>query len=108
MPPPEVVEQLREVDPRAELIYVGKGRWMLGTVRPHDNELHAQVVRAIGAYLLVLRLASMAAKSHVDGGPEVDLSRKGLAKLHYRLWFKRLQLQGFRKVYTFKPEEYGL
>lgn len=31
-PPGEVVLGLREIDPLAELVYVGKGRWLLGKV----------------------------------------------------------------------------
>lgn len=30
--PPEVVRAFREVDPRAELIYIGKGKWWVGLV----------------------------------------------------------------------------
>jgi hypothetical protein len=34
--PSQVVERLREVDPSAELIYLGLGCWVLGSVQPHD------------------------------------------------------------------------
>ena len=101
MPPPEVVAQLREVDPRAELIYVGKGRWMLGTVR-HDRELYVKAVRAVGAYLTVLTYAVAGAQSHVDGGPDLCLTRDNLKELNFRLWKKLLQLQGFKVVCTFR------
>lgn len=101
MPPPEVVAQLREVDPRAELIYVGKGRWMLGTVR-HDRLLYVKAVRAVGAYLTVLTYAVREAKSHVDGGPDLELTRANLKELNFRLWKKLLQLQGFKVVCTFR------
>ena len=101
MPPPEVVAQLREVDPRAELIYVGKGRWMLGTVR-HDRELYVKAVRAVGAYLTVLLHATPMAKSHVDGGPQLEINRKTLAELNFRLWKKLLQLRGFKVVCVFR------
>lgn len=32
--PPEVVRQLRVIDPAAELVYFGSGRWMLGRLVP--------------------------------------------------------------------------
>lgn len=34
--PPETVALLREIDPDAELVYLGKGIWLLGAVRPSD------------------------------------------------------------------------
>ena len=34
-PPDRVVEELRKIDPRAELVYFGHGRWLLGAVSPN-------------------------------------------------------------------------
>jgi len=34
-PPPALLAQLREIDPLAELIYVGEGEWWLGVVKPN-------------------------------------------------------------------------
>jgi hypothetical protein len=31
-----LLAQLREIDPRVELVYAGEGRWWLGGVRPND------------------------------------------------------------------------
>jgi hypothetical protein len=33
-PPRDVIERLREIDPQADLLYVGSGKWMLGVYRP--------------------------------------------------------------------------
>lgn len=35
-PPWDVVERLREIDPGADLLYIGEGRWMLGVYRPGE------------------------------------------------------------------------
>lgn len=103
-PPPEVVEGLRDVDPTAELVYVGKGRWMLGTVK-HDRERYKRAVRAIGAYLTVLNFAAPGGRSHVEGaGSDLELTPENRRQLMYRLWKKRLQLQGFRIVCVFRQE----
>lgn len=39
--PPEVVRGFREVDPRAELIYIGAGKWWVGLVYPDIPLIHA-------------------------------------------------------------------
>lgn len=39
--PPEVITQLRAIDPVTELVYVGKGRWWLGRVDPHTPAVEA-------------------------------------------------------------------
>lgn len=39
--PPEVVRGFREIDPRAELIYIGKGKWWLGLVNTDIPLVHA-------------------------------------------------------------------
>lgn len=36
-PPERVVRELRKVDPRAELVYFGEGRWLLGSVSPNPH-----------------------------------------------------------------------
>lgn len=104
LPPPEVVDGLREVDPTAELIYVGKGRWLLGSVQP-DRERRKLAVRAMAAYRTVLDHTAPAAGSHVEGaGTPLQLDAKTRAELRYRLWRKKLQLQGFRDITLFRQE----
>ena len=34
--PWDVLERLREIDPRADLLYVGEGKWLLGVYRPGE------------------------------------------------------------------------
>lgn len=33
-PSPELLHRLRQIDPRAEVVYVGQGRWWVGRVKP--------------------------------------------------------------------------
>jgi hypothetical protein len=35
-PPWDVLERLREIDPDADLLYIGEGRWILGVYRPGE------------------------------------------------------------------------
>ncbi len=41
--PDHVIQQLREIDPRCELVYIGGGKWWLGLV---DTLRHVEVVKA--------------------------------------------------------------
>lgn len=102
-PPGELVRQLRELNPAAEVIYAGKGKWILGTVR-HDKEARAKVARVLGAFQDLLSMAAPGAHAHVDPGSRpLELTAENRRELAYRLWKKRLQYQGFRIVTVF-PE----
>lgn len=90
--PPEVVAQLREIDPLAEIVYRGNGWWVLGTVKP-DRIRYLQAVRALGAYYSLLTRANRG---------EITLNRKFKAELRLRLGKKLLQLQGWREVTAFR------
>jgi hypothetical protein len=39
--PKEVIQRLREIDPAAELVYFGQGRWVLGVYRPNQARINA-------------------------------------------------------------------
>ncbi len=41
--PDHVLRELREIEPRCELVYIGRGKWWLGLV---DPQLHGAVVQA--------------------------------------------------------------
>lgn len=42
---PEVVRELRATDPQAELLYIGKGKWMLGCVWPCDQRRERAAIK---------------------------------------------------------------
>lgn len=103
-PPREVVALLREVNPSAELIYRGQGRWSLGTVR-HDREIQKRCARSLWAYNVLLEKAAPGAQAHVDPGARpIVLTEKARQELMDRLHTKRLQYQGFRLVVDFTEE----
>lgn len=39
--PKEVIQRLREIDPMAELVYFGRGRWVLGVYGPNAERIAA-------------------------------------------------------------------
>jgi hypothetical protein len=53
--PPEILEQLRVVDPRADLLYLGWGKWLLVVIRP-DREHMAAAYRRLDSARRILRL----------------------------------------------------
>lgn len=40
-PSPDLLRRLREIEPRAEVLYVGAGRWWLGRVKTESARCHA-------------------------------------------------------------------
>lgn len=50
--PPDLVRRLREIDPAADLIYLGEGRWQLGRYKPENSRVREKSARrSVGAYL---------------------------------------------------------
>lgn len=104
LPPPELVALLRDENPDAEVIYAGKGKWILGTVK-HDKELRTKVGQTIRAYLTLLTLAAPGAHTHIDPGARpLPMTPENRRELHYRLWKKKLQYQGFRIITVFDED----
>jgi hypothetical protein len=89
--PAAIVRQLREIDPAAELHYAGRGKWMLGTVRP-NRVISRRAQRRITVLRALSPLLSKGA---------VALTSKRVALVHYRLWCYELQRQGFRPITTY-------
>lgn len=89
LPPPEVVRGLREVDPLAELVYIGDGRWLLGKVQ-EDREKRVRAVRAMDAWNRLI--TKFDPTDH-----ELTLNQL-LPGLYDRWNEKRLQLQGFQPL----------
>lgn len=46
-PSPELLHRLRQIDPRAEVVYVGQGRWWVGRVKTNSARI------AVGRRMLV-------------------------------------------------------
>lgn len=79
-PPPHVVEGLRALDPDAELVYWGWGKWVLGTM---TNDVRLQ---PLGQRLLVSTLRAINKRPW----------RVALQRDVYRIRMARLRLAGFR------------
>jgi hypothetical protein len=96
VPPGELVAELREIDPKAELIYAGRGKWILGTVDPNRIR-ERKACKMIGTILAV--------RSLLDVGV-VDVPSRVIALVAYRLWYYELVRQGFRiiQAYNFQGE----
>lgn len=91
-----LVERLREIDRDAELIYVGKGKWILGVVQPDDRR-QRMAERMIDALETVL-------EAHTWG--LINLPEDFKRQVALRLWKYRLYRQGFRNIaiYTIQGE----
>lgn len=89
LPPPEVVRGLREVDPRAELVYIGDGRWLLGKVQ-EDREKRIRAVKAMDVWLDLI--------TRFDPTDHEQSLSELLPGLFDRWNEKRLQLQGFQPL----------
>lgn len=85
--PDEVMRELRRIDPRADLVYFGQGRWILGATSPND---HRQGKGR--AMLKAVRAVSVGDQS------QRALDRRRLASLF---------AQGFRTIQMYRFEEGG-
>ncbi|MFW6199669.1 MAG: hypothetical protein ACOC8K_03765, partial [Gemmatimonadota bacterium] len=84
-PPERVVRELRRIDPTAELVYFGHGRWLLGSVKPHPDR------QAKGrAMLKSVRMVSVG-----------DQSRRAVDRRRLAYLFA----QGFRTIQMYQYEE---
>lgn len=93
--PEHVVRGLREIDPTTELVYFGRGRWILGSVRP-DVAVAAQAERILGrAY----KLAAFAAEN-----PRFKVNPSNIRRLLGRIDFAYLALQGFRSIAEYRVQ----
>lgn len=92
--PPEVLRGCRAVDPSAELLYAGGGRWMLGAVR-FNWLAYKQAWHAVDKlYANVTKLP------YQNGTAEetlAELEARGRANAQ-KLAFNQLALQGYRHI----------
>ena len=91
--PEHVVRGLREVDPTAELVYFGRGRWILGSVRP-DSDVIAQAER-------ILRRAYKLA-AFAENNPRFKVNPANIRRLLGRIDFAYLGTQGFRFIHEYR------
>lgn len=88
--PPWTLRALREIDPNAEVLYLGPspkgGRWLLGTVDQTDNRLRARAAKAL----------------RVLG--RVHPRKRDIAWAR-RYWLERAKYQGFRSRYVYECAE---
>lgn len=86
-PDPDILDRLREIDPDADLVYLGEGRWALGTVTPM-NQFRRK------------RAEKMIARQYARGADLVVPSKLRLGKA---------ALEGFRlvKVYEYTEVQSG-
>ena len=92
--PPETLRLLREIDRDAELLYVGKGVWILGVVRPTDHRRNA------GAALLedLEQLFTEAGEGSAVVDPELKDYLAG------ELLEARFTYRGFSKISAYRVE----
>jgi hypothetical protein len=86
LPPANVLEQLRHVDPNAELFYLGLGVWVLGAVYPFNLERYRSS--------LDLLASERALPAEMQ-----NMARFRLARL-YRAGFRAIDLVDDREVET--------
>ncbi len=84
-PPSDVVRLLREVDPTAELVYFGRGRWILGAI-VRRSDLRGQCERIVDSALETLKKTEWRYLHRFD------------YRTTARLQFALLGLQGFRPI----------
>lgn len=87
-PPDPLVRLLREVDPRAELVYCGAGKWLLGTVE-HNS------LRARRCELVIKNIRKLQTKV---GNGSIVIPRHVKKALSFRLWRWELNRQGHRAI----------
>lgn len=83
-PPDDLVARLREINPEAELLYIGKGKWLLGLVRPDGFRRRMALAR-------IAKLTKILERAYLL--PE---EVKRAAAL--RLWKARLHAEGFKDI----------
>lgn len=86
--PIDVVRGLREVDPTAELVYMERGRWLLGSVR-WNRDLVQQSARILARAIEAASRASKFAPTH---------QMEQLRRIRGRVQFAVLGSQGFRPI----------
>lgn len=95
IPAPHVVAGLREVDPTAEIVYFGRGRWLLGSVRP-STLLREPAERVLRSALRMLDIALHNEK--------FTFNPANARRLFGRVDFAVLALQGFRFVHEYRVQ----
>lgn len=89
-PPAHIVRGLREIDPTAELVYFGNGRWLLGSVRRNAHaigtaeKMVANALRVI--HWAIWKVSRKHKIAHVD--------QRTADRLHFAL----LACRGFRPI----------
>lgn len=86
--PPDVLRALREIDDSVELVYMGDGVWLLGSVSPTSVRTRA------GQFKL-----RKAAQAKIVGDDIVR--RRAFARWRYIAWEGQLLLQGFAPIAVF-------
>lgn len=88
--PAVLLHQLRQIEPTAELVYMGQGEWWLGSVQPSTTqtmrEAGARKMRAVNAQTAMTKLTADAIRMHRVG---------------------RLQQQGFQVINKYEGEPSG-
>jgi len=85
--PEDIRRRLREIDPTVEVIYLGRGRWIVGKVRPNQH-VRARAIRMLDEF-------------HRNLQNKKKLSERGKEKVLFAL----LALQGFRPVADYTMPE---
>lgn len=86
--PPEVLRDLRAIDPQADLIYMGDGVWLLGAVNPSSIRWRAGQLKM-----------KRAAEAKIVG--DALTRRRKLARWRYIAWEGALLAQGFAPIAVF-------
>jgi hypothetical protein len=93
--PPELVRALRSIKPTAELVWLRRGQWCLGTV----NSDSPSRIHALKSLELLYLAADALDRAKLSGPFRRAASRKWGDKVA----FQRLKLQGFIDQQTFPP-----
>ena len=103
--PPALLAELRRIEPTAELLYVGEGRWLLGTVRFRwDN--YAKAARALAKIERDNATNLTAIVAHAEVGRDKATLRAAAYRQSRNMAYLRAVMQGFRPIadYTIQGE----
>jgi hypothetical protein len=108
--PPALLAELRRIDPTAELLYVGEGRWILGAVRFN----WPVVQKAIGALTKIeAQTATYLTVDYTMDTPAAEVNRNpaerraAAARQARTLAWCRALIQGFRPIAEYHGDPGG-
>ena len=93
--PPELVRQLRLIEPSAELVWLRRGQWCLGTVK--RDTMHVAVAQR--SYEILTKAGEAIDRSNTPA----EFREQAVRIYGDKIAFQRLKMQGFVDQVTFAP-----